>query len=320
MDEDQLGDEDDIKDEELEPATDGKQNLASQSTRTSTTGKTSTRDDMAMDYAEEEPIRDEDPSSYPQAPSTNANLNDDDAKCYSSRYQDIDALLDPKAHYTTTGIQQGRLGTCARRLTDYEVQRYIDNNPELQRMYGKTGPSAYQQARDHWQTTGFKNLVFVNSVVDKDNTPFKCASTPNESCMCPGMLWYGPSVRPDNGQKIETFEELREWRTVSSESDDWQSCSAVEFGSDPMPGAEKQCYCEVKPSYEPSRCADEGDDCICNGHVYFGAKMSEDHATLNTFMDVYSGAYTVIDANNTGTVPCTSESFDGADPAAEVSK
>ena len=60
-------------------------------------------------------------SSSKQAPSTPSNLNDEDAKCYSSRYQDIDAMLDPKAHYSTIGIQQGRLGTCAKRLTDYEA-------------------------------------------------------------------------------------------------------------------------------------------------------------------------------------------------------
>lgn len=66
-----------------------------------------------------------------QAPSTPANINDEDAKCYSSRYQDIDALLDPKSHFSTIGIQQGRLGTCAKRLTDQQVQRYLNMNPEL---------------------------------------------------------------------------------------------------------------------------------------------------------------------------------------------
>lgn len=40
-----------------------------------------------------------------QPASTPANLNDADAKCYSSRYQDIDAMLDPKSHYATVGIQ-----------------------------------------------------------------------------------------------------------------------------------------------------------------------------------------------------------------------
>jgi hypothetical protein len=40
-------------------------------------------------------------------------------------------MLDPKTHYSTVGIQQGRLGTCAKRLTDYEAQRYLDENPDL---------------------------------------------------------------------------------------------------------------------------------------------------------------------------------------------
>lgn len=65
-------------------------------------------------------------TSGSQTPSTPSNLNDEDAKCYSSRYQDIDAMLDPKTHFSTVGIQQGRLGTCAKRLTDYEAQRYLD--------------------------------------------------------------------------------------------------------------------------------------------------------------------------------------------------
>lgn len=119
---------------------------------------------------------------------------------------------------------------------------------------------------------GYKNPVYAASLVDADNKPFKCAEKANESCKCPGTMWFGTATRPDNKAKIETFEEMREWKTVSQETDDWQSCSAVDFGSDPMPGFDKQCFCEVKPEYEASRCADEGDECGCNGHVYFGAK------------------------------------------------
>lgn len=68
-----------------------------------------------------------------RTPSTTESLNDEDAKCYASRYNDIDAMLDPKTHYATVGIAQGRLGTCARRLTEYEAQRYLNQNPDLQR-------------------------------------------------------------------------------------------------------------------------------------------------------------------------------------------
>ena len=39
-----------------------------------------------------------------KTPSTVESLNDEDAKCYASRYNDIDAMLDPKTHYATTGI------------------------------------------------------------------------------------------------------------------------------------------------------------------------------------------------------------------------
>lgn len=138
--------------------------------------------------------------------------------------------------------------------------------------------------------------------------------------MCPGTLWFGPSVRPDNGAKIDTFEEMREWRTLSAESEDWQSCSAVEFGSDPMPGTDKQCFCEIKPAYEANRCADEGDDCLCNGHVYFAPRNKHDHSTPANFMDILGDDYTLVDANGTGTVSCTSDSFEGADPLPEYAK
>jgi hypothetical protein len=216
--------------------------------------------------------RESNPGSAVTTPSTPASINDEDAKCYSSRYQDIDALLDPKSHYATVGIQQGRLGTCARRLTDIEAKRYLDNNPDLQRQYGRSGPGALNAGREHWQNIGYKNTAMAQSVIDKDNLPFRCAKSGTDSCMCPGTLWFGISVRPDNGAKIDTFEEMREWRTLSAESDDWQTCSAIEFGTDPMPGVDKQCFCEVKPAYEATRCADEGDDCLCNGHVYFGPR------------------------------------------------
>lgn len=229
-------------------------------------------------------------------------------------------MLDPKAHYSTTGIQQGRLGTCAKRLSDYEALRYLNQNPELQRLFGKAGASSLQQAREHWQNTGYKNAALAASIVDKENTPFKCASGPSESCLCPGTLWFGLQARPDNGAKIEGFDELREWRTYSAESDDWQACSSVEFGSDPMPGAEKQCFCEVKPQEEASRCADEGDECICNGHVYFASRLQADRATPATFMDTLENGFAVLDSNNTGTVSCSSDSFEGADPAPDAAK
>jgi hypothetical protein len=138
--------------------------------------------------------------------------------------------------------------------------------------------------------------------------------------MCPGTLWFGLATRPDNGAKIETFEDMREWRTLSADSEDWQSCSVIEFGSDPLPGFDKQCFCEVKAPYEASRCADEGDECLCNGHVYFSSRFKADKTTPAEFSDVLGMGFTIVDANNTGSVSCTSDSFEGADPTPEYPK
>ena len=186
-------------------------------------------------------------------------------------------------------------------------------------MYGRNGATSLQQAREHWRSVGYKNPVYVASVTDKDNKPFKCASKANESCKCPGTMWFGLSTRPDTKAKIETFDEMREWKTVSQETDDWMSCSAVDFGSDPMPGQDKQCFCEVKPQYEASRCAAEGDDCACNGHVYFATKVNDDKE-LADFDDILASGYAIVDANGSGSVACTSESFSNADPAPNTAK
>lgn len=155
---------------------------------------------------------------------------------------------------------------------------------------------------------GYKNPVYAASVTDKDNKPFKCASKANESCKCPGTMWFGLASRPDTKAKIESFEEMREWKTVAQETDDWMSCSAVDFGSDPMPGADKQCFCEVKPQYEASRCAAEGDDCTCNGHVYFASKVNSEKE-LADFDDILESGFAIVDASNAGSVACTSDSF-----------
>jgi len=175
-------------------------------------------------------------------------------------------------------------------------------------MFGRNGAGSLMQAKEHWKASGYKNPVYAASIVDKDNEPFKCASKANESCKCPGTMWFGSAVRPDTKNAIETFDEMREWKTVSQETDDWQSCNAIDFGSDPMPGMDKQCFCEVKPAYEASRCADEGDECACNGHVYFSTKVNADKE-LADFNDALESGFAIVDSANSGSVSCTSESF-----------
>lgn len=44
-------------------------------------------------------------SSKVKQPSTADSLNDEDAKCYASRYNDIEAMLDAKTHFSTVGVE-----------------------------------------------------------------------------------------------------------------------------------------------------------------------------------------------------------------------
>ena len=47
-------------------------------------------------------------------------LSENDARCYAARYSDLKGAA-ALTHYATVGVPQGRLGTCAKSLTDYEA-------------------------------------------------------------------------------------------------------------------------------------------------------------------------------------------------------
>lgn len=57
-------------------------------------------------------------------------LSDNDQRCYSARFSDLKGATS-LTHYATVGVSQGRLGTCAKALTDYEAQTYLETFPEL---------------------------------------------------------------------------------------------------------------------------------------------------------------------------------------------
>lgn len=69
-----------------------------------------------------------------------ARMTDGDAMCYGTRYSDIGDKT-PRDHFKLVGQAQGRLATCARRLSDYESLTYLHTFPELQAKFGD-GPSA----------------------------------------------------------------------------------------------------------------------------------------------------------------------------------
>jgi hypothetical protein len=68
-------------------------------------------------------------------------MTEEDEKCYEARFSDLNKKKG-REHFQDVGSDQGRLRTCAGNLTDYQTQRYLDNNPDLQHEYGRKGKSA----------------------------------------------------------------------------------------------------------------------------------------------------------------------------------
>lgn len=118
-----------------------------------------------------------------------AKMTDGDAMCYGTRYND---LKDKPAreHFKLTGQAQGRLATCARRLSNYEAETYLHTFPELQAKFGD-GASAVKQAREHYKTLGFGQAHFSEVMKDTTKKAWKCGEGAKQSCKCHGTLWYG---------------------------------------------------------------------------------------------------------------------------------
>lgn len=250
-------------------------------------------------------------------------MSDDDAKCYAERYPtDVNITVDPRQHFDNIGKAQGRLSTCARTLTSYESQKYLDRNPPLQRKFGRGGPGnpALQLANEHYMEIGFKDPSFV-SKRDEYDEPWFCGASEYSNCQCSGTMYMGPKNRPDNNEPIKTFDEMRYWKTVVKETDDWTMCSAKGLGGDPWPNTDKQCWCEPHPEYEPNLCANEGENCLCNGWVAYGVKQSpEDPSRVATLEEMTMAPFAVNDANNTKSIKCAASSFEMADPSPNGAK
>jgi hypothetical protein len=155
---------------------------------------------------------------------------------------------------------------------------------------------------------------------DTTKTAWKCGAGAKQSCKCHGTLWYGATKRPDDKKPIETWEQLRQWKTLHKESEEWQSCTDANFGSDPWPEQEKQCWCENKPAYKPWKCAEEGEECLCDqGWVVYGAKVGADKKELD-FFGTIKLSMAITGTHGKRTLQCDASSFDGADPAPDADK
>ena len=159
-----------------------------------------------------------------------------------------------------------------------------------------------------------------------------CGDNEDAACSCDGRVWIGAVHRLDNNKNITTFDELRKWKTASvyGADTDHIHCTPSEFGFDPLPGVEKQCFCERKPKYVPRICANEGDECTCAGHVIYGRRYSANDSTKNaTFEEVQASPFTITEGNSTsyswsshssGKVLCEAFKFEEVDPLPGIDK
>jgi hypothetical protein len=99
-------------------------------------------------------------------------------------------------------------------------------------------------------------------------------------------------------------------------------CNKYTFGDAPgLEGKLRSCWCEPKPNYIPSVCAEKpGDDCLCNGRVIFGerdknAAPSKGPGDIGVDgITVTKNYWTVNNFNNTHHQTCSSAMFEGVDP------
>jgi hypothetical protein len=90
-------------------------------------------------------------------------LSDNDQRCYAARFSDLKGSA-PLTHYATVGVSQGRLGTCAKELTNYEAQTYLETFPELSQKFGRDTKASWDQARKHFEEIGYLNIHFSASM------------------------------------------------------------------------------------------------------------------------------------------------------------
>lgn len=154
---------------------------------------------------------------------------------------------------------------------------------------------------------------------DTTKSAWLCGAGARQSCKCHGTLWYGPTVAPDDKKPITTWEAMRNWKTYSKSSDEWMSCTDAEFGGDPAEGQDKQCWCEDKPAKKPYQCAEENEECGCEGGWVIYAQRDDD----GKYMDFFAASkksLAVIGLKGKKSVQCSGAFFDSADPAPDGKK
>lgn len=205
-------------------------------------------------------------------------MSEADTLCYNTNYSDIGGPDNSRNHYTTIGHEQGRQPNCGRSLTSTEEQTYLDRYPDLQHAFGRSGTEARRLAHEHFINFGFKEKRNASPWPGYNAEPQFCidgdATNEQDSCKCDGTIWFGRR-QDETDTRITTWDKFRMWPSLPKTNESaYLRCNKYIFGDAPgLEGKLRSCWCEPKPNYIPSVCAEkEGDDCLCNGRVIFGER------------------------------------------------
>jgi hypothetical protein len=263
-------------------------------------------------------------------------MTDAEAAHYKRRYSDV-GDMDAREHYMSVGKEQGRLKSIARELTDIEAHTYVLRHADIQHKYGVkyNSPRVLAAAKRNWTEYGYALTPPAQAAQLANNEPGYCidgdyetGSTSN-TCQCgSGKMWFGLKYRADNGSRIQTFEELREFKTASrADTGQYLSCSSKEFEG-VWPKHETQCWCEWEPYYMPAYCAEDGENCQCEGDgalmVYAQKWGTDANGKKSKYPMMIDEAqyydFTINEMNNTGSQLCNASSFEGIDPLPDNEK
>ena len=110
------------------------------------------------------------------------------------------------------------------------------------------------------------------------------------------------------------------FKTIPKTDQGFSLCNPSDFGADPAEGKAKQCWCEEEPSYMPNLCAEDGEDCMCNGYVVYGQKLNKDKKP-NAFKDLVNSAFAIERVKEgLNAMSCSVDGFGGTDPVPDGEK
>jgi hypothetical protein len=117
---------------------------------------------------------------------------------------------------------------------------------------------------------------------------------------------------------------LLHWHTDSVYTKDGETigCDVQSFAqADAWAGQAKQCFCEPSFTYTPNHCANEGGDCQCQGGtVFYARRYKTDTQKIDDLSSAMLQSFAVVEANNTETVKCAAQTFEGAEPLPGLEK